>query len=172
MLDDQRTTSASPSARRAARACTATRRTRSAYREAGPTRGAPRCTHGDAFASVTGRRSSSLKGFEDVCKLPYAEATALVAHPVACIDCHAPENMSLRVTKPGFLRGIEALARSDVPLPHLPSIERWRGGERAQPYYPNRDASRQELRSMVCGSATSSTTAARRRPCSSRGTRA
>jgi nitrite reductase (cytochrome c-552) len=59
--------------------------------------------------------------------------------------------MALRVTRPGFLRGIADLAAGDAPLPHLASVERWRAGPRAQPYDPNRDASRQELRSYVCG---------------------
>jgi len=74
-----------------------------------------------------------------------------VKHPVACIDCHDPKNMQLRVTKPGFIRGIDALAKSSEPVPHLPSIEKWRKGDRAATYDPNRDATRQELRSMVCG---------------------
>jgi nitrite reductase (cytochrome c-552) len=73
------------------------------------------------------------------------------AHPVACLDCHDPKSMSLRVTRPGFLRGIQALATSSAPVPHLPSLERWRSGDRAQPYDVNRDASRQEMRSFVCG---------------------
>jgi nitrite reductase (cytochrome c-552) len=73
------------------------------------------------------------------------------AHPVSCIDCHDPQSMHLRVTRPGFIRGIQALAQSDDPLPHLQSIERWRKGDRKQPYDPNRDASRQEMRSFVCG---------------------
>jgi nitrite reductase (cytochrome c-552) len=73
------------------------------------------------------------------------------AHPVSCVDCHNPETMALRVTRPGFLTGIAALAASDAPVPHLPSIERWRSGDRAQPYDPNRDATRQELRSFACG---------------------
>jgi nitrite reductase (cytochrome c-552) len=55
------------------------------------------------------------------------------------------------VTKPGFLVGIVELAKSTDPVPHLPSIEKWRKGDRAAPYDANRDASRQELRSMVCG---------------------
>jgi nitrite reductase (cytochrome c-552) len=73
------------------------------------------------------------------------------AHPVACIDCHDPRSMQLRVTRPGFVRGIAALAASDDPTPHLPSIERWRKGSRKDGYDPNRDASRQEMRSFVCG---------------------
>jgi nitrite reductase (cytochrome c-552) len=73
------------------------------------------------------------------------------AHAVSCIDCHAPNNLQLRVTRPGFVRGIQALANSKEPVPHLPSIERWRGGSRKEPYDPNHDASRQEMRSFVCG---------------------
>src|SRR5256885_16922871 len=73
------------------------------------------------------------------------------AHPVACVDCHDPKTMELRVTRPGFLLGIRALAASGEPTPHLPSIERWRQTDRARPYDPNVDASRQEVRSFVCG---------------------
>jgi nitrite reductase (cytochrome c-552) len=90
------------------------------------------------------------KGFEIVCKMPYGEATKLVEHPVSCIDCHDAENMNLRVNRPGFLNGIRALANSDYPTPHLPSIERWRKAGRQGRYEPNKDATRQELRSMVC----------------------
>lgn len=91
------------------------------------------------------------KGFEAVCKMPYGDATKLVEHPVSCIDCHDPASMNLRVTRPGFLNGIRVFAESQDPAPHLPSIGRWRAGDRKAPYDPNRDASRQELRSMVCG---------------------
>jgi nitrite reductase (cytochrome c-552) len=73
------------------------------------------------------------------------------AHPVSCIDCHDPQSMELRVTRPGFLVGIRALAESEAPVPHLPSIERWRQTSRSQPYDPNVDATRQEMRSFVCG---------------------
>jgi nitrite reductase (cytochrome c-552) len=73
------------------------------------------------------------------------------AHPVSCPDCHASETMELQVTRPGFINGIRALAASNAPVPHLASIERWRAGNRNAPYDPNRDATRQELRSYVCG---------------------
>ena len=73
------------------------------------------------------------------------------AHPVSCVDCHDPASMELRVTRPGFIRGIQALAAGNAPVPHLESIERWRRGSRAAPYDPNADASRQEMRSFVCG---------------------
>ncbi|MBL9204328.1 MAG: ammonia-forming cytochrome c nitrite reductase subunit c552, partial [Opitutaceae bacterium] len=90
------------------------------------------------------------KGFEEVCKMPYSEATQMVKHPVSCIDCHDAETMNLRVNRPGFLNGIRALARSDYATPHLPSIERWRRDGRKGEYQPNIDATRQEMRSMVC----------------------
>ena len=96
------------------------------------------------------------KGFEALGKLSYGEAHAEVvktggAHPVSCVDCHDPRTMELRVTRPGFIRGIQALAAGTGEVPHLQSIERWRGGTRAAPYDPNVDGSRQEMRSFVCG---------------------
>jgi nitrite reductase (cytochrome c-552) len=59
--------------------------------------------------------------------------------------------MQVRVSRPGFIEGIAALAASDDRVPHLPSVERWRSGDRSRPYDPNVDASRQEMRSFVCG---------------------
>jgi len=90
------------------------------------------------------------KGFEEVCAMPYSEANKLVEHPVSCIDCHDAESMALRVNRPGFVNGIRALAKSDYPTPHLPSIERWRNEGRRGQYDPNTHATRQEMRSMVC----------------------
>ena len=89
-------------------------------------------------------------------KMTYQEGRALLgemghAHPVSCVDCHSPENMKLRVTRPGFVQGIRALAESEAPTPHLPSIEQWRAGSRSEPYDPNVHASRTEMRSYVCG---------------------
>ena len=100
-----------------------------------------------------------MKGFETVCAMPYAEARNLtdaqgqhlIRHPVACIDCHDPKTLGLRITRPGLLNGLRELAKADkTPLPHLPSIMRWRDGNRAREYDVNVDASRQELRSLVC----------------------
>jgi nitrite reductase (cytochrome c-552) len=105
----------------------------------------------EAGGAKDDRFGTMQKGFEAVCKMPYGEATKLVEHPVSCIDCHDPASMNLRISRPGFLNGIKAFAESPEPAPHLPSIERWRKGDRSAPYDPNRDASRQELRSMVCG---------------------
>jgi nitrite reductase (cytochrome c-552) len=120
-----------------------------AYRKAGLEHGAPGSLDAPLF-SADGQ-AQLFKGFETVCAMDYNDATKLVEHPVACIDCHDPETMHLRVTRPGFLNGIRALAESRDPVPHLPSIERWRTGTRAKPYDPNIDASRQEMRSMACG---------------------
>lgn len=90
------------------------------------------------------------KGFETMCAMPYAKAAEKTSHPVTCIDCHDPASMNLRISKPGFLNGIQALATSKDPVPHLASIERWRKGTKAKPYDPNTEASRQEMRSFVC----------------------
>jgi len=95
-------------------------------------------------------------GFEKTSSMSYQETSALLhdsghAHPVSCVDCHDPASMALRVTRPGFLQGIQALAAGDGAVPHLSSIERWRAGPRSQPYDPNADASRTEMRSFVCG---------------------
>jgi nitrite reductase (cytochrome c-552) len=121
-----------------------------AYYEAGVDAGA-QAVPADVGFDDPRRVEAVLKGFEVVNSLPYEEANALVEHPVSCIDCHDPRTMDLRVTKPGFLLGVRELANSDEPLAHLPSIEEWREGDRAEPYDPNVLASRQEMRTMVCG---------------------
>ncbi|HXX63393.1 MAG TPA: ammonia-forming cytochrome c nitrite reductase subunit c552 [Bacteroidota bacterium] len=76
------------------------------------------------------------KGFEKVCAMSYEEGRKLVDHPIACIDCHNPKTMELRVTRPGFLNGIKAL------------MKRTRGIDN---YDPNTMATRQEMRTYVCG---------------------
>jgi len=75
------------------------------------------------------------KGFEKMNKMPYQEARKLVEHPVSCIDCHDPKTMELRVTRPGFLEGIRNL----------------KAAEGVKDYDPNKTATRQEMRSFVCG---------------------
>jgi nitrite reductase (cytochrome c-552) len=98
----------------------------------------------------------AMKGFETTFKLSYQEINQKLydsghGHPVSCVDCHDPSSMSLRVTRPGFIRGIQALAASDAAVPALPSIQEWRAGKRSEPYDPNRDSTRNEMRSFVCG---------------------
>jgi nitrite reductase (cytochrome c-552) len=149
MLDDQRTTKRVTERKQPGSCLHCHASNTVAFRELGLQGGAPG-TLDEAFTSPNAQ-AQLMAGFEALCKMPYAEATKLVKHPVACIDCHDPKNMALRVTKPGFIRGIVALANSAEPVPHLPSIEKWRKGDKAVAYDANRDASRQELRSMVCG---------------------
>ena len=83
--------------------------------------------------------------------MPYPEARKLVTHPVSCIDCHDADTMHLRVSRPAFSSASARLAASDAAVPHLPSIERWRKEGRKGEYDPNEMASRQEMRSFVCG---------------------
>ena len=76
-----------------------------------------------------------IKGFEQMNQMPYSEARKLVNHPVACIDCHDPTTMQLRVTRPGFIEGIRA----------------FKGLQGIQNYDVNTQATRQEMRAFVCG---------------------
>ena len=76
-----------------------------------------------------------IKGFEQMNQMPYSEARKLVNHPVACIDCHDPATMQLRVTRPGFIEGIRA----------------FKAIQGIQNYDVNTQATRQEMRAFVCG---------------------
>jgi nitrite reductase (cytochrome c-552) len=120
-----------------------------AYRREGLQNGAPGSLL-DPLTSPYGY-AQLFAGFEKVSTLPYEQAMKLVQYPVACADCHDPQSMQLRVTRPGFLNGIRALAASSAPVPQFPTIEKWRVGDRSAPYDPNSLATRQEMRSMVCG---------------------
>ncbi len=98
----------------------------------------------------------AIAGFEKTYAMSYQETNAMLhdmghGYAVSCVDCHDPDSMTIRVTRPGFIQGIEALAAGDAPVPHLPSIGRWRKGSRAKPYDPNTQATRTEMRSYVCG---------------------
>src|SRR6478736_288159 len=101
-------------------------------------------------------KGDAAKGLAESYKYSYQELNQKLrdsghAHPVTCADCHDPKTMQLRVTRPGFIEGIQLLAASDAPVPHLPSIERWRAASKKAPYDPNAEASRPEMRSYVCG---------------------
>ena len=96
------------------------------------------CLHCHASVYVPYLRAGGgdlMKGFDVVNRMPYADARKLVEHPVSCIDCHDPGTMKLRVTRPGFIEGIAALRKS----------------QGIASYDVNRDASRQEMRTFVCG---------------------
>lgn len=73
-------------------------------------------------------------GFEKLNSMPYMEAKTHVTHAIACIDCHDPESMALRVTRPAFMRGIAAAKKA----------------EGIDGYDVNKMATRQEMRSYVC----------------------
>lgn len=98
----------------------------------------------------------AMAGMDETYRMSYTNLNAELhrmghAHPVSCVDCHDPSTMHLRVTRPGFIRGIRLLAESGEPVPHLPSIEQWRRGSRKEPYNPNTEATSTEMRSFVCG---------------------
>lgn len=96
------------------------------------------CLHCHASVYVPYRRLGDgdlMAGWEAANQMPYAEAASFAEHPIACIDCHDPETMALRITRPGFMNGIRALKAS----------------EGVDDYDVNRDASRQEMRTYVCG---------------------
>ncbi|MDP2388950.1 MAG: ammonia-forming cytochrome c nitrite reductase subunit c552, partial [Acidobacteriota bacterium] len=76
-----------------------------------------------------------IKGFEVMNQMKYQEARTKVTHPVACIDCHDPATMKLRVTRPGFMEGIVKV----------------KAAQGIKDYDVNRQATRAEMRSYVCG---------------------
>ncbi len=73
-------------------------------------------------------------GFELMGTMSLGEVLDITEHPVSCIDCHDPETMDLRITRPAFEQGIAELKATE-------GIEN---------YDVNRDATRQEMRSYVC----------------------
>jgi nitrite reductase (cytochrome c-552) len=75
------------------------------------------------------------KGFEQINQMPYFEARKLVTHPVTCLDCHDAGSMQLRVTRPAFIEGIRA----------------YKASQGVNNYDVNTMASRQEMRTYVCG---------------------
>jgi nitrite reductase (cytochrome c-552) len=96
------------------------------------------CIHCHASVYVPYMKAGNgdlIKGFEHYNPLPYSDIKDDFKHPVACIDCHESNTMALRVTRPGFIEGIRVLKAS----------------QGVADYDVNRDATRQEMRSFVCG---------------------
>ena len=58
--------------------------------------------NGDIFAGFDKMNHMTLRGSD----------ARLVKHPVACIDCHDPKTMQLRITRPAFMEGIRAYKAS------------------------------------------------------------
>lgn len=76
-----------------------------------------------------------VKGFEAINQMPYFDVRKHVKHPVACIDCHDSKTMALRVTRPAFIESLRALKEH----------------EGVSGYDVNTMATRQEMRTYVCG---------------------
>jgi nitrite reductase (cytochrome c-552) len=77
----------------------------------------------------------AMAGFARINAMSYADARQLAKHPVSCIDCHDPTTMQLRVTRPAFMTGIRAA----------------KAAQGVADFDVNRDATRQEMRTFVCG---------------------
>jgi nitrite reductase (cytochrome c-552) len=83
-----------------------------------------------------------MEGFRRISAMPWTEARhlvddagdPLVTHPVTCVDCHSPDNLALRVTRPAALVGLRA----------------YMAGLGRPDYDVNRDATPQEMRTFVC----------------------
>ncbi|MGB3954996.1 MAG: ammonia-forming cytochrome c nitrite reductase subunit c552 [Brooklawnia sp.] len=73
-------------------------------------------------------------GWAEMNKLPYGEAVQHAAGPIACIDCHEPETMALRITRPAFVEG----------------IRNFKASQGIENYDVNTDATNQEMRAYVC----------------------
>jgi nitrite reductase (cytochrome c-552) len=96
------------------------------------------CAHCHASVYVPYKKLGGgdlIKGFEVMNQMPYMEAKNHFEHPVSCIDCHDPNTMQLRVTRPGFMEGIAALKKT----------------QGIESYDVNAMATRQEMRTYVCG---------------------
>lgn len=92
--------------------------------------------HASAYAAYKRLGEGDIiRGFKELNKMPYFEARKQVKHPVACIDCHDSQTMALRVTRPAFMEGIRVA----------------KAAQGIQNFDVNRDASRQEMRTYVCG---------------------
>lgn len=66
--------------------------------------------------------------------MPYAEARTHVNQAIACIDCHDPQTLDLRITRPAFVTGIRA----------------YKASQGVADYDVNRSATRAEMRTYVC----------------------
>ena len=91
--------------------------------------------HASVYAPYQALGNGNLMaGFEAMNKMTFADARKHVTHPVACIDCHDPQTMQLRITRPGFIEGIAALKAS----------------QGIKNFDVNKMATRQEMRTYSC----------------------
>ncbi|MBI4245357.1 MAG: ammonia-forming cytochrome c nitrite reductase subunit c552 [Planctomycetes bacterium] len=95
------------------------------------------CLHCHASVYVPYKKAGNgdiTKGFEKMNPMSYSEARKFVTHPITCVDCHDPETMQLRITRPAFIEGIKSLKNS----------------QGIKDYDVNKIATRQEMRTFVC----------------------
>jgi nitrite reductase (cytochrome c-552) len=91
--------------------------------------------HASAYVPMKRLGDGDLEaGFRKMNAMRWQEARTLVTHPVACIDCHDPETMALRITRPAFVAGIRALKAT----------------EGVRGYDVHTQATPQEMRTFVC----------------------
>ncbi|MDO5626774.1 MAG: ammonia-forming cytochrome c nitrite reductase subunit c552 [Mobilicoccus sp.] len=74
------------------------------------------------------------KGFDVMNKMPYNEVATMVEHPISCLDCHDPQTMELRITRPAFEEG----------------IKQYKASLGIENYDVHTDATAQEMRTFVC----------------------
>ncbi len=97
------------------------------------------CIHCHASVYVPYKKAGGgdlIKGFEHFNQMPYPEARKDFTHPIACIDCHDPADDGAARHAPGLHRG-------------HPRAEGLPGRRRTTT--STRMATRQEMRSFVCG---------------------
>lgn len=73
-------------------------------------------------------------GFHAMNAMSFQDAVQHVSSTIACIDCHDPQTMELRITRPAFAEGIRKV----------------KALEGIADYDVNRDATNQEMRAYVC----------------------
>ena len=168
MLDDQRTTKRVTQKPQPGSCLHCHAANTLAYRKIGLENGAPG-TLDDPLISATGYAQLQT-GFEKISALSYSNATQLVEHPVACVDCHDPDSLQLRVTRPasstGSAHSLRPPTRSLICLP-LKSGEPATGNPRTIP--TNLPPAKKCARLSVAN-VTSSIIAGQRQPCSIPGT--
>lgn len=92
--------------------------------------------HASTYVTMMNLGNGDLhKGFDIMNKTPYTEVSKNAKHPVSCIDCHDPKTMQLRITRPAFMEG----------------IKNYKASQGIANYDVNKMATRQEMRSFVCG---------------------
>ena len=91
--------------------------------------------HGSMYVPMkTAGDGDIVAGFEKLNRMPYAEAATHVNRAIACIDCHDPDSMQLRITRPAFMEGIRA----------------YKASQGIEDYDVNTQATRHEMRTYVC----------------------